>query len=1305
MKTILRNFTEAPLFDACKVLLDFWQIKYNSITSKPISFQTLYPGIPSKALLSILGKVSATYYIGNIDEDSLQGHGEGLSVEDIREATVKERYAGMMVFAVDIKKDENLVRSEMSTLTRGFNRIATAQPVILFIRQGTHLSLATCERSDYKQKWREGEKLGKVSILRNINCQHPHRGHIDVLSSVSDKEYTSFDKLYKHWKEVFSSELLTKKFYSELQNWYFWAVKKVAFPNDLEDSTKDELYNQENVIRLITRLMFVWFLKQKHLVNPDLFDQDKLKGILKNFEPLSNDTNYYVGIIQNLFFATLNQEIPKRKFIQPSRIIDKNYHNIKTYYRNQNLFIDENDEDKIISLFNQSPYVNGSLFECLDDKHYDGKTYYWDGFSQHKRFKSGHLKQAFVPNYLFFTKEEGDEVDLRKEYGKNSAFMVKVSGLLTILTKYQFTIEENTPLDEDIALDPELLGRAFENLLGAFNPETHKTARKNTGSYYTPRDIVNYMVRESILAHLKNTCPLVPKDMMESLLDYHVTEKPEGITDEQTQQIVDAVYHCRILDPACGSGAFPIGVLQMLVHILRKLDESNKYWYKIVMEQALEELKRIGSETEEERQRLSAEINRTFEEKVNDPDYTRKLYIIEKCIYGVDIQTVAVQISRLRCFISLLCEQPTCNDPEKNYGIKPLPNLETNFVAANTLLSLNLSKEEESLLRDDEVTPLITELREVRHLLFMPRDNQAKRRLKEKDKTIREKIDEKIQEIYNKRLAEAIALQDAAIADINAKLETIGDDFDENQIVEVTEYDIFGVAITKKVKKANPKTVLQASLKIAQAEKNRLENDDRFGLIIRKIRRLVSWDPFEQNIPSLFFEPEWMFGVADGFDVVLGNPPYIQLEAEKGKLSKLYAPCGYETFDTKGNIYCLFFEKGWQLLRQNGTLSYITLNKWMRADYGRPLRKFLTSKTNPTILVDFGGIQVFESANVDTDILLFHKAPYEQKTQSSGLKLKDVANFSSLYQFVKDNHIICHYEDGGTWVIMTDEKRAFKKKIEAKGKPLVDWDIQINYGIKTGFNPAFIIEKETRDFIISNCHDGYEISRTRELIRPILKGKDIRKFSNNWINTKLYIINTHNGIRGDIERIDVNDYQAVKSFLDNYIVKLTSRSDKGDTPYNLRNCAYLRDFDKPKIIYPNMTKYLPFYYDEQKFYTNDKCFIITGKHISYLTALFNSSLFKYCFIDDFPPLGEDRRELRKIYFERMPILEVNDTIDAEFRELVLDIQNEYTEEKAKEIDERIFDLYGLNQEERDMIGYIDFHSQGDDEEDDEEDDD
>lgn len=1311
MEQTLNQFVNGSLFEACSLLLDKLKITHTQEDPTPMRFVDYYDQKLPQYIEKALQLTTACYYIGEVCDDAIKGNAlEGTKLaDDLAKLQANAHYQSMMLFAVDLDKKTSVTRSDLTVLTRAFNRLVYNFPVTVIFRQGNLLSIGTCERTEFKQEWKQGqgEKLGKVSLLRNINCLKPHRGHLDVLNTIGDKKYLTFDKLYEHWKKVFSSELLTQKFYSELQNWYFWAVKNVSFPNDINDDTDDQKYNNENVIRLITRLMFVWFLKQKHLVNPDLFDEEKLSGILKEFNPLSSDTNYYVGIIQNLFFATLNQEISKRMFIAPSRVFDPRYHNIKTYYRNQKLFVDENDEAKIISLFNQSPYVNGSLFECLDNKEYGGKTFYWDGFSQRKRFPNGLLKQAVVPNFLFFTGEDAVEVDMKEEYGKSSEYKVKVSGLLTILNKYQFTIEENTPLDEDVALDPELLGRAFENLLGAFNPETQKTARKNTGSYYTPRDIVNYMVRESLMAHLITSCPDVPESMLDSVLDYHQVEKPVGITDEQIRQIVDAVYHCRILDPACGSGAFPMGMLQMLVHILRKLDENNKFWYKIVMEQALEELKRIGNETEDERQRLSNEINKTFEEKVNDPDYTRKLYIIEKCIYGVDIQTVAVQISRLRCFISLLCEQPTNNDPNKNYGIKPLPNLETNFVAANTLLSLHLSKEEESLLREDEVTPLITELREVRHLLFMPRDNQAKKLYKEKDKHIRQKIDNKIQEIYNRRLAEAIEKQNVAIADINAKLAAMGDDFDANQFVEVTEYDIFGTPITKKVKKSNPKTVLLSNLKRVQNEKERLENDNGLSQIIKKIRQLVSWDPFDQNVSSQFFEPEWMFGVANGFDVVIGNPPYIQLEADKGKLSKLYEPCGYETFDSKGNIYCLFYEHGWEMLRPEGVLCYITLNKWMRADYGKPLRNFFTSKTNPTLLVDFGGIQVFESANVDTNILLINKTNYKGSTQSSGLKLKDKEYFSSLSQFVKENHVFCEFEGDATWVIMPKVIRTLKKRIEKQGKPLEEWDIDIYRGVLTGYNPAFIIDTETRNMILGNCRDAIERKRTDELIRPILRGKDIKKYGYNWSKWLIGLFPSR--------KYNIEDYPAVKSFMQSFTIekleqtgkthnvngqKIKSRKKTGGKWFETQDSiAYWDDFNKDKIIYPNMTKYLPFYYDEQKFFTNQKCFIVTGKHLSYLSALFNSSLFKCCFIDDFPPLGEDRRELSKVYFERMPILEVDDAIDAEFRELVLDIQKEYSDDKAKEIDRRIFDLYGLSKEERDIIGYIDFHDDNDDDDD------
>lgn len=1310
MKQTLIQFAKSNLFEATNLLLGYLNIIHTQEEPSPMRFQDYYESRIPQYIQNALALTTDLYYIGEVCDDAIKGIANSNTklAEDLEKLKSNAHYQGMMIFAVDIRQDCKITRTEMAVLTRAFNRLVWNFPVTIIFRQGHLLSIGTCERTEFNQEWRQGqgEKLGKVCLLRNVDCLKPHRGHLDILQAIADKQYDSFDKLYEHWKEVFSCKLLTERFYSELQNWYFWAVKHVSFPNNIDDNTDDQLYNNENVIRLITRLMFVWFLKQKHLVNPDLFDEEKLRDILKDFDPLSDSSNYYVGIIQNLFFATLNQEIDRRQFVKDGK--DPNHHNIKTYYRNKRLFADENDE-KIISLFNQSPYVNGSLFECLDDKHYDGKTFYWDGFSQHKHFKNGQLKQAVVPNYLFFTKEDSQEVDMMTEYGKNSTFMVRVSGLLTILTKYQFTIEENTPLDEDVALDPELLGRAFENLLGAFNPETQKTARQNTGSYYTPRDIVNYMVRESLMSHFMAHCPSVPNDMLDSILDYNLTEKPKDITENQVKEVVDAVYHCRILDPACGSGAFLMGVLQMLVQILRKLDGNNKYWYKIVMDQAMEELKRIGIWSDEERQRLSDEITRTFEEKVNDPDYTRKLYIIEKCIYGSDIQTVAVQISRLRCFISLLCEQPTNNDPAKNYGIKPLPNLETNFVASNTLMTLELTEEEESLLREDEVIPLITQLREVRHLLFMPRDNQAKKRLKAKDEKIRQLIDEKIQEIYNRRLADAISREEANIADIEAQLASMGDIGEEDTFEEITEQDLFGNITTKKVKKVSRKTELMAYLNRARSKKHYLEYNDKFSQIIDKIRRLISWDPFNQNIYSKFFEPEWMFGVTDGFDIVIGNPPYIQLQADKGKLANLYAPCGFETFNRGGDIYCLFYERGNQLLKHGGTLCYITSNKWMRAGYGAELRHYLTSNTNPKYLIDFGETHVFESATVMTNILLFQKGKNENQIVSTQI-MEDFSTPNMLQEYVGSHSMPCKFEGDESWVIMSDLIRNLKKKVESQGTPLEDWDIEINYGIKTGYNKAFIISTEVRDEILNNCKGREERKRTEQLICPMLRGKDVRKYGHNWSK---WLISTFPS-----RRYEIDDYPAVKQFLLSFgMYKLEQTGVKhivdgkeiksrkkthGKWFETQDSIAYWDQFAKPKIIYPNMTKFMPFYYDEQQFFTNQKCFIITGKHVSYLTAFLNSSLFKFCFFDNFPVLFGGSRELSKIFFDKIPVLEVDDTTDAEFRELVLDIQNDYSDEKAKAIDQCIFDLYGLTQEERDAIGYIDFHNDNNDEFDDDE---
>jgi len=288
--------------------------------------------------------------------------------------------------------------------------------------------------------------------------------------------------------------------------------------------------------------------------------------------------------------------------------------------------------------------------------------------------------------------------------------------------------------------------------------------------------------------------------------------------------------------------------------------------------------------------------------------------------------------------------------------------------------------------------------------------------------------------------------------------------------------------------------------------------------------------------------------------------------------------------------------------------------------------------------------------------------------------------------FVRQHHSVCSFTSSDSWVILSEIEQSIKRKIEAVGTPLKDWDIQINYGIKTGYNDAFIITTEKRDEILSNCADDEERKRTAELIRPILRGRDIKRYGYDWAG--LWLINTHNGVKGVMPRIKIEDYPAVKRHLDQYWDKIKKRADQGDTPYNLRNCAYVDDFSRPKVIYPNMTKYMPFVYDDKGFVTNQKCFIITGASIAFLTAFLNSSLFKYCFRDSFPELQGGTREMSKIFFDKIPVVKVDNSTEKIFERLIETIQQNYTKEKAISIDQRLFDLYNLTDEERNTIGFV-----------------
>ena len=938
---------------------------------------------------------------------------------------------------------------------------------------------------------------------------------------------------------AFSVEALTKQFYKDLFEWYQWAVdpkSNITFPNNTttEDDDHDDI--ETKVIRMITRIMFVWFIKQKNLVPDKIFDIDFLVTILNDFDPYSKTVgNFYNAILQNLFFGTLNRAIKDddgniRKFATSSK------RDVKTLYRYaEMLSIKEQD---VVNLFSEVPFLNGGLFECLDKTKYaDGveQCYNFDGFSRNDaRFADGRFKhRAIVPNNLFFEPEKG---------------------LISILGRYNFTIEENSPEEQQVALDPELLGKVFENLLGAYNPETKETARNQSGSFYTPREIVNYMVDESLIAYLGDNA------FVRSLFRTDFTFDKTKTCDYQ--RITGKLKAVKVLDPACGSGAFPMGLLNRMIDILERISP-------------------------------------------NESVYDLKLSVIENCLYGSDIQSIAAQITKLRFFISLICDCEK-DSSKPNFGIPTLPNLETKFVSANSLIAKKKRPAQGNLFENPEIEPTKNELAEIRHKHFSAKSASTKHRLREKDQALREKL---------------------------AKL---------------------------------------------------LSDDENFAP--EDAKQLAAWNPYDQNAVSPFFDPEWMFGVADGFDIVIGNPPYIQLQNNGGELAKLYENCNYSTFARTGDIYCLFYERGWQLLKKNGHLCYITSNKWMRAGYGEKTREFFANKTNPMLLIDFAGVKIFESATVDTNILLFSKSNNQHETVCAVTNKQNKDSVKNLSDFVQQQNVICSFGSSESWVVLSPIEQSIKRKIEAVGTPLKDWDINIYRGVLTGCNEAFIIDTAKRDEILANCQSDEEREKTAELIRPILRGRDIKRYG--YVDNGLFLINTHNGIRGKLPRIDINDYPAVKAHLDQYWDRISTRADKGDTPYNLRNCAYLEDFYKPKIMYPNMTKYIPFYFDEKGFYQNDKSFMITGANVAYLTAFLNSSLFKFCFLDNFPELQGGTRELRKIFFDKIPVLKVSDEKNRIFIPVLKDIQKEYTKQKAQRIDSMLFDLYGLTAEERKVIGFV-----------------
>mgnify|MGYP003217063881 CR=1 FL=1 len=550
-----------------------------------------------------------------------------------------------------------------------------------------------------------------------------------------------------------------------------------------------------------------------------------------------------------------------------------------------------------------------------------------------------------------FERDEEDEPESRfpADYFKR---------LFQFFSEYNFTIDENDPNDAEVGVDPEMLGKIFENLL---------EDNKDKGAFYTPKEIVRYMCKESLIAYLETNTSIAKEKIRQFVLS-----PEEGVVDipeNKKPKLLAALEEVKICDPAIGSGAFPMGLLNELLHC---------------------------------REALSGERYDRAEIKKS---------IIQNNIYGVDIEKGAVDIARLRFWLSIVVDEETPS---------PLPNLDYKIMQGNSLIEsfmgVDLSKltyekghkkdKGEITLFDDEKNRLQKRVFQLLKAYYSCSDHDRK-----------VKLQQEISDTINKQL-------------------------------EAQAYD---PVILEQLKKIN------------------LAENNKFFL-------WHTWfsDVFNRNDDK------------NGFDIVIGNPPYIQLQNNGGELAKLYEDCRFQTFAKTGDIYCLFYEKGWQLLCQQGHLCFITSNKWMRAGYGEKMRGFFAKHTNPKYLIDFAGVKIFDNATVDTNILIFGKGKNEYQTRCAVTDKLNKDSLKNLSDFVQQQHTICNFSNEGSWVILSPIEQSIKQKIESVGTPLKDWDIKIYRGVLTGYNDAFIISTEKRDEILANCQTEDERLRTAELIRPYI---------------------------------------------------------------------------------------------------------------------------------------------------------------------------------------------------------------------------
>ncbi|MGL2557546.1 class I SAM-dependent DNA methyltransferase [Helicobacter pylori] len=918
--------------------------------------------------------------------------------------------------------------------------------------------------------------------------------------------------------------------------------------------------------------------------------------------------------------------------------------------------LSEIKENKILE---KIPYLNSSLFDKtpLELKGYEIKLL---DNKKLEIYKNSVLKK-------------------HEDYQKEKALPL-LEYFFAFLRVYKFTttpkdIKDNTNTSESRLINPSVLGLVFEKLNGY-----------KEGSFYTPSFITSYMCKESITPIVRDKFNATYQWNCENLKA--LREKIDrNFSNEKAKEYLQLLLTLRICDPAVGSGHFLVSALNEMVLIAYKLGLiASLYRHELRLEND-----EIIIHTPEDKV-----FKYTIPHSENDPHHQiqKELFelkkdIIENCLFGVDINPNSCEITKLRLWIELLKYSYYIFEEGKNTNnLETLPNIDINIKCANSLISrFNLN--------DDlkKIPNIKQKIQEYKDLVAQYKDPNPLYPLNKAD------LINKIQDLKN---TFSLTLKDPKTkAELEKAIEKHIKKYnffalDDKSLLDGLDYFIPSLFGTLKL---SPKE-----------EEEAFASYGRIRALRKKLDDALSGGEYHNAFEWRFEFPEVLDDEGDfsGFDCIIGNPPYIRQEHIKD-LKPLLQKQYQDFYNSSSDIYTYFFALAFNLLKEKGFSAFITSNKYARAKYGTKLRELLLKKTTLVSYMELNALKVFESAAVDTSIMNFIKQTppkesdfkYYEPTPNDKDDLKNTPSF-----LMKQNALSTE-----SFIFANATLLDLRDKMENIGTPLKDWGIQINYGIKTGANEAFIIPTEKRDAILKNCDDTQkdergmsERERTKELIKPILRGKDIKRYSYEWAGE--WLINTHNGYtsapKSKIPPIDIEKYPATKAHLDAHYDTIATRCDQGDTPYHLRNCAYLEDFEKEKIVYGEIVQEPRFYLDNGEcglgyFYAEATSFILTGEHLRYLLGMLHSKLITFAFKTFYAGggLGESGYRYKKAFIERLPIpkitpqnQELADKITNDAKQILALKEKDpkaNTQKLEKEIDALVYQLYNLTDEEIKII--------------------